>query len=119
MRRAVWQRAIVQNLVDNAVKFTPEGGAIRVVVRTEGAEAVLTVSDTGIGIPAEEAGRVFSRFSRGREVSGIPGSGLGLAIVKAAVDSVGGRIDFESDARGTVFTVGLPLAAADERQHYS
>jgi signal transduction histidine kinase len=75
-----------------------------------GALALVTVADTGVGIPAEEHGDVFGRFHRARNVAAYPGSGLGLAIVRASVERFGGSVDFDSSEIGTRFTVRLPLA---------
>lgn len=100
-------RAVVLNLLDNALKFTIEGGAVRVSVGIERDEAVLVVRDTGIGIPPDELEQVFARFARGRGASGVPGSGIGLAIVRAGVDSMDGTIAVESAEIGTTFTVRL------------
>ena len=91
------------------MKFTPEGGAVTLTVRQEGAETLTLVSDTGVGIPAEEQRQVFERFHRARNVSAFPGNGLGLAIVKAAVERSGGRVSFASSPAGTTFRVTLPL----------
>jgi signal transduction histidine kinase len=101
-------QTVLANLLDNAVKFTPEGGAVTVTVRQEGAEAVVTVADTGVGIPPDEQGEIFGRFHRARNVSAYPGNGLGLAIVKAAVDRAGGTVTFASSEAGTTFRVALP-----------
>jgi signal transduction histidine kinase len=103
-------QTVLANLLDNAVKFTPEGGAVTLAVRSEGAEAVATVADTGVGIPAEEERAVFERFHRARNVSAYPGNGLGLAIVKAAVERGGGTVSFSSSDAGTTFRFALPLA---------
>jgi signal transduction histidine kinase len=108
----------VANLVGNALKFTPKGGSVSVAVRplATGA-ATITVSDTGVGIAAEELPRIFDRFYRGTEGLGASGSGLGLAIVKSIVDMHAGRIVVESlPGSGTSFTLTLPadpLADAD------
>jgi len=101
-------QAVLANLLDNAVKFTPEGGTVTLQVRREGREAVVTVADTGVGIPAEEQRAVFERFHRARNVSAYPGNGLGLAIVRAAVDRAGGAVTFASSEAGTTFRVALP-----------
>lgn len=103
-------QTILANLLDNAVKFTPDGGAVTLTVRQEGDETLTLVSDTGVGIPAEEQRQVFERFHRARNVSAFPGNGLGLAIVKAAVERSGGRVSFASSPTGTTFRVSLPLA---------
>jgi two-component system sensor histidine kinase BaeS len=103
-------QTVLANLLDNAVKFTPEGGTVSLTVQREGDDAVATVADTGVGIPAEEQRAVFERFHRARNVSAYPGNGLGLAIVKAAVDQAGGTVAFTSSDAGTTFRVALPLA---------
>ncbi len=101
-------QTVLANLLDNAVKFTPEGGAVRLAVTREGGEAVATVADTGVGIPADEQRAIFERFHRARNVSAYPGNGLGLAIVKAAVEQAGGTVSFSSTEAGTTFRVALP-----------
>jgi PAS domain S-box-containing protein len=101
------------NLISNAVKFTPENGKVEVTVAVEGNEAVLSVSDTGTGIPAADQERIFERFFRTEAATRrmIPGSGLGLTISKAIVEAHQGRITVRSDEdRGSTFTVRLPLA---------
>jgi signal transduction histidine kinase len=102
-------QTILANLLDNAVKFTPEGGTVTLTVRQEGDETLTLVSDTGVGIPDEEQRQVFERFHRARNVSAYPGNGLGLAIVKAAVERSGGRVSFAGSPAGTTFRVSLPL----------
>lgn len=104
---------VVTNLVDNALKFTPEGGRIRVRVGVFGSEARVSVEDTGRGIPPEDLSHVFERFYRAdrsrTRTSG--GSGLGLAIAKHLVEMQGGRIWAESTpGRGSVFSFAFPLA---------
>jgi signal transduction histidine kinase/CheY-like chemotaxis protein len=108
--------AVLENLIINAVKFTPEGGRLTVsAARRAGSarpEAELRVSDTGIGIPAEQVGRIFARFhqvdaSSTRRFGGV---GLGLAIVKSILDAHGSPIEVESQiGRGTAFRFTLPL----------
>lgn len=103
-------QTVLGNLLDNALKFTPEGGSVTLGVQAEGTAAVVTVADTGIGIPADEQGNIFGRLHRARNVSAYPGNGLGLAIVKAAVERSGGTVSFTSAEAGTEFRVSLPLA---------
>jgi signal transduction histidine kinase len=105
-------QTVLANLLDNAVKFTPEGGTVRLAVHEQGGEAVATVSDTGVGIPVDEQREIFQRFHRARNVSAYPGNGLGLAIVKAAVEQAGGAVSFTSSGSGTTFRVSLPVARA-------
>jgi PAS domain S-box-containing protein len=111
---------LLGNLLSNAVKFTPRGGRVEVRVDRDGDEAVLTVSDTGVGIPAADRDRVFERFFRGAGATQqvIPGTGLGLAISRAIVDAHGGRITLDSEeGRGATFTVWLPLQAPPGPPH--
>ncbi len=101
-------REILVNLVANAVRHTPAGGRVTVDVRDAGADAVLTVVDTGEGIAPDELDRVFDRFHR-RSDSG--GSGLGLTIVRDLAAAHGGSVEVESDGvpgRGSTFRVRLP-----------
>lgn len=101
----------IDNLVSNAVKYTPEGGTVLVTLDSDSEAATLTVADTGIGIPVEDHGRMFDSFFRaGNAVaSGIQGTGLGLTITRAIVEAHGGTISFESaPGAGTTFTVTLP-----------
>ena len=106
---------MLDNLVSNALKFTPEGGRVDVRLDARDGAAVLEVEDTGLGIPADEQGRLFERFFRSSNAtqSAIPGSGLGLTITKAIVERHGGRIEVEStESVGTTVRVSLPLGAA-------
>ena len=89
---------LLSNLVDNAVRYTPAGGEVDVVVETRDGRPVLAVRDTGPGIPAAEREHVFERFARGREASA-PGSGLGLAIVRRIADAHGARVAARRRAR--------------------
>lgn len=104
---------IVENLLDNAVKYTLPGGRVTAATRRDGTEAVFTVQDTGIGFTGEEADKLFDRFYRagGRTIRQTRGSGLGLSIVKAIVDSTGGDITAFSPGpnRGSTFEVRLPV----------
>ena len=103
-------QVVIENLLDNAVKFTPSGGSVSLDVVRADTSVVLTVADTGVGIPAAEQDKVFSRFHRARNAAAFPGSGLGLAIVRASVERFGGSVSFESSETGTKFEVRLPLA---------
>lgn len=104
--------SILYNLCDNAIKYNKNGGEVTVSVERQDADAVLTVSDTGIGIPAQEQARIFERFyrvdkSRSKEVGG---TGLGLSIVKHAVLIHHGTIEVDSAVdEGTTITVRLPI----------
>jgi signal transduction histidine kinase len=113
----VWTRAnrneigrAIDNLVDNACKFTPQDGSVAFTLSTLDGQALISVLDTGIGIPADELPRLFHRFHRGRNVSPYPGSGLGLAIVKAIVIAHQGQIEAQSagEGRGSKFSILLP-----------
>ncbi|MPZ70662.1 MAG: hypothetical protein GEU71_14205 [Actinobacteria bacterium] len=104
---------IVRNLVENAIRYTPDGGQIEVRLGVIGSDALLEVEDTGIGIPLEAQKRIFERFyrvdkARARDHGG---TGLGLAIVKHAVDLHGGTVAVESElGRGTTLSVRLPTS---------
>jgi two-component system phosphate regulon sensor histidine kinase PhoR len=107
-------RTILNNLVDNAVKYTPAGGRVTVVCSEAGEVVTLEVRDTGIGIAAKDQARVFERFyrvdkARSREIGG---TGLGLSIVKHLAHAFGGSVGLESHlGRGTAFRVQLPKGA--------
>jgi signal transduction histidine kinase/CHASE3 domain sensor protein len=105
---------LVDNLLSNAVKFTPPGGGVDVATTVRGDTAILTVSDTGIGIPDAEKDHLFQRFFRASSAAGVatPGTGLGLSITKAIVEAHGGSIAAsDRSGGGTTFTVQLPLNA--------
>lgn len=110
---------MLRNLLDNAIRYTPEEGHVALDIRPEGDEAVVRVIDNGIGIPMGAQARVFERFyrvdkARSRDRGG---TGLGLAIVKHAVELHGGTIGLESELeRGSTFTVRLPSAPAKPLQ---
>lgn len=101
-------RRMLSNLLDNAIKFTPEEGTVHVKLEEEHDHLVITVKDTGIGIPPEDLPHLFSRFKRGRNTNTYPGSGLGLAIVKAITDAHDGTVQAVSDGQGTSMIVTLP-----------
>ncbi len=103
----------ILNIIDNAVSYTPENGTIAIgLARTQQA-AVITVRDTGIGIPRRELPHIFERFYRGSRASRAFGSGLGLAIANAAITAIGGTISVKSSVgRGTAFTITIPFASS-------
>jgi signal transduction histidine kinase len=104
---------LVRNLIDNAIRYTRPGGRVDVGLTTADHDAVLTVSDTGVGIPTRDLPRVFERFyrvdrARSRETGG---TGLGLSIVRHVVENHGGRVSVDSElGAGTRFEVRLPAA---------
>lgn len=102
-------RQVICNLLDNAIKFTPENGAITVGLCKEVHEIKLWVKDSGIGIPTEDLPYLFSRFHRGRNAAPYPGSGLGLAITRAIVEGHQGKVSVESSIHGTAFLLQLPV----------
>jgi signal transduction histidine kinase len=110
-------RQVLDNLLTNAVKYTPAGGRVTVTLTAEGDAVVLTVADTGIGIPPGEVRRLFQRFFRGSVArgEGIPGTGLGLTITRAIVEHHRGTITVADNRPGTTFTVRLPAGPAGER----
>src|SRR5918996_5490598 len=110
-------RSIVDNLISNAIKFTPPGGTISVRARAMAGEAVIEVMDTGPGVPAEERESIFNLFFRGRTKAdsgpgGIKGSGLGLAIARELVEAHGGQIAVVAGGAGGHFRVTLPRRSA-------
>jgi signal transduction histidine kinase len=107
--RAQLRRAL-GNLLDNAIKFTPAGGTVGLHLACDDGWVRIAVTDTGIGIPAEELPRLFSRFHRGRNATAYPGSGLGLAIVNAIVARHGGQVGAQSTAAGSCFVIRWPCA---------
>ena len=99
-------------LVDNAIKYTPEGGRVQLAMRTEPGAAVVTVADTGIGIDPEDLPHLFERFYRADKARSrdLGGTGLGLSIAKWIAESHGGHISVESTVgQGSTFTLRLPL----------
>jgi len=101
---------VFSNLLSNAVKYSPNGGTIEVEAATVADEAVVAIVDRGIGIRSSDLDRLFERYYRGGNVSGIVGTGVGLYLVKMAVDLHKGRIQVESEeGKGARFVVRLPL----------
>ncbi len=106
-------KQVMFNLLSNAAKFTPDGGAIRVESRKEGKELIISVSDTGIGIAPEEQERIFEEFYQASNTikDKPPGTGLGLPVTKSIVEMHGGRIWVESEGpgKGSRLTFTLPI----------
>ena len=106
-----WMHQVVTNLLGNALKFTPIGGAVTIRTGQDGPSAVLEVADTGIGIPADELPRIFDRFWRGRATAKTSGSGIGLAIAAELAQAHGGTLTAASQPGvGTRLTLTLPRA---------
>ncbi|MEA4928032.1 MAG: HAMP domain-containing sensor histidine kinase [Candidatus Limiplasma sp.] len=98
------------NLLDNAVKFTPDGGAVKLRLQAEGGTAVFTLQDDGPGIGAQELPHIFDKFYQADSTRAVPGNGLGLALAQKIVQLHGGTITCESEpGQGAAFTVRLPL----------
>ena len=98
------------NLMENALRHTPDGTNVRAAVHPQDGEVVLTVEDDGPGVPAELRSRVFERFVRGSGDRGATSSGLGLSIVRAVAQSHGGSVTLEDAEPGARFVVRLPRA---------
>jgi signal transduction histidine kinase len=112
-------RQAISNLVENAIKYTPQGGKVRIGAEMRDGGLVLAVSDTGVGIAQADQVRLFEKFYRvrQRDTAHIKGTGLGLAIVKSVVERHGGRVWVESRlGRGSTFFVSLP---ANDAGHVS
>ncbi len=106
---------LTDNLLSNALKFTPSGGRVEVAVRQDDGRCVLEVADSGVGVPEAERSRLFERFFRTSEATerAIPGTGLGLAISKAIVEAHGGTIGIvDRDGPGATFRVELPAESS-------
>lgn len=108
-------RQVFENLLSNALKFTPGGGQIWIKLTTEHDECVARVEDTGVGLAPDQFDRIFELFARAEPTASTPGSGVGLAVVKLWVERHGGSVQVESDGpqTGCKFTVRLPKARAD------
>jgi len=112
-----FMREIIGNLIDNAIKYTPAGGSIRVNVSGDGDRAIIAVKDTGIGISAEDLGHVFQKFYRAdnSDTRTIGGTGLGLYLVKQRVEAMNGSVWAESAyGEGSTFYVSLPRLSEEE-----
>jgi heavy metal sensor kinase len=103
-------RQVIANLLDNAIKYTPAGGAITVSAGRQGKEAVVTIRDTGPGIPPQDLPHIWDRLFRGDQSRSQPGIGLGLGMVRAIVQAHDGHVEVESKpGHGASFVVRLPL----------
>jgi len=102
---------VLVNLIHNAIKFTPSGGRINISAKARDSDILVSVTDTGIGIPADDLPRIFERFYKADKSRSGGGTGLGLAIAKHIVEAHGGRIWAESvEGKGSTFSFTLPLA---------
>jgi len=107
-------RQIAANLISNAIKYSPQGGEVRVTLDNQDGQCSLTVQDQGVGISESDQERIFDAFQRGKNVGAIAGTGLGLAIVKQVVDLQAGTIQLESQIDiGTTVIVSLPYHPAE------
>jgi signal transduction histidine kinase len=103
----------VQNLVSNALKYSPAGSPVTITAQRAGAEILIGVADRGVGIPADELSSLFQRFFRARTAEGIPGTGIGLSFVAQIMDLHQGRVEVKStEGEGSVFTLRLPFRFA-------
>ena len=102
-------RQVFANLLDNAIKYAPEGASVTIGVRDEPSRVVVSFRDTGVGIPPEEQEKVWTRLYRGDKSRSQRGLGLGLSLVKAVVEAHQGRVALTSKVgQGSEFTVELP-----------
>ena len=103
---------VIENLVSNAIKFSPEGSPVRIGLRAEGSLAVLEVEDRGPGVPRPERAKIFGRFARGSAHALAPGLGLGLALVAEVVDWHRGTVEADGGPDGgSIFRVRLPMTS--------
>jgi signal transduction histidine kinase len=115
---------VIGNLLSNAIKYSPEGGTVEIAAELNDDEAVVRIRDSGLGIPADHQGRIFTKFFRGDvgRQRGIPGTGLGLVLARQIAEAHGGEVDFDSEeGTGSTFWLRLPavkpegsLAAGDD-----
>ena len=111
-------RIIFQNLISNAVKYTPENGKITIEIKLEDPNVRITVADTGYGIPTDQQEKIFSKLFRADNIRALDteGTGLGLYIIKSILDASGGQIDFTSKENdGTTFNILIPLTGMKEK----
>ena len=107
-------REAVSNLVDNAIKFTPAGGKVRIEARTANGRPLVLVSDTGVGVPPQERARIFERFYRGERSGDAPGHGLGLSIAERIANLHGFSLTVEDNHPGARFEMRAAAAGARE-----
>ena len=110
-------REIMGNLIDNAIKYTPEGGSIYINVLGDGDRVLINVTDTGMGISSDDLAHIFQKFYRAdnSDTRTIGGTGLGLYLVKQRVEAMGGRVWAESAfGEGSTFYVSLPRITGEE-----
>jgi signal transduction histidine kinase len=108
-------RQVLGNLLSNAIKYNRRGGEVRLAAERRGAQVAIEIADTGVGLSADQIGRLFLPFERlGAERGAVVGTGLGLALSRQLVEAMGGRIEVRSTpGQGSCFTVWLPAAAAE------
>jgi signal transduction histidine kinase len=108
-------RQVFANLLDNAIKYTPENGCVTISVRDEPQQSIVTIRDTGIGIPPDEQDKIWTRLYRGDKSRSQRGLGLGLSLVKAVVEAHHGRVSVTStNGHGSQFTVTFPKSPGDQ-----
>ena len=106
-------RRMIMNLLDNAIRYSPCGGRVRITVSATDTAATVSVEDSGPGIPADERDRIFERFVRLVPAGGASGSGLGLPIARWIAEQHGGALTLDGSDRGTRFVMTLPLTPSD------
>ncbi|MGD0024867.1 MAG: ATP-binding protein [Xanthobacteraceae bacterium] len=110
---------VFSNLLSNAIKYSPGGGIVAVDAEIVADEVVVAIADHGIGIPLSDLDRLFERYHRGSNVSGIVGTGVGLYLVKMVVDLHGGRVEVNSkEGEGSCFTIRLPIKPASSLKEW-
>jgi len=106
---------VLSNLLDNAIKYTPEGGQIHIRLYRDEAMNILEIEDTGVGVPEQESELIFRRFFRSDKSRTLPGNGLGLTFCRAVISAIGGRVYLgPKKATGSVFVVELPAVEDTE-----